>query len=136
MRTPARTIDQGHSFGPVDWRWAIPSYTPSVIMTKKTLEVAGTEPEGTKPTHDASRRPVWSMKLNRVDCAVWANDKDGQTRYSVAIYREYFDQREKQPKRGHYFDKADLADVIALATTALQKVESLLLPERVGNEVD
>lgn len=114
--------------------------TPSVIMTQKSLDTPGTEPEGTtakaEQTHEASsKRPIWSMQLNRVQSAMWRNDQGGQSRYSIAVFREYFSKREKQMKRDYYFDRDDLDDVRNLVQMAQDKILNIEGQERNG-EVD
>lgn len=108
---------------------------PFCIMTNapKKMDVPGTDqPEGKQAAKDAaaphdapSKRPIWSMKLNRAESAMWANKQGGRMLISVAIFREYFDKREKDMRRGFYFDLGDLEDVRSLAKMALEKASEL-----------
>jgi hypothetical protein len=75
-------------------------------------------------THEASKRPVWSRSINRVDCSIWEHEQDGKARYTVAISRSYRD-RSNQWKRSYYFDKQDLDDVITVAREASNEMLNL-----------
>jgi hypothetical protein len=106
-------------------------------MSKTTKDsVPGTDakliPEGTAATdaasaagaahgtHDASsKRPIWSAKTNRVESAVWMREQDGRVSFSVAVFREYFDRKEKSMKRHFYYDgEQDLDDLISIVHQA------------------
>lgn len=94
-------------------------------------EVSGTTPEGNGPTsaghstQAASKRPIWSRTLNRVDCSIWKHDQDNGPRYTISISRSYFHQRSNQWKRDSYFDRRDLVDVIAVCNEAEAHIQSL-----------
>lgn len=94
-------------------------FVPPAFMTKaqKSTDVSGTKPEKTATasaeasTHEASKRPLWSQKLNRVDCSIWEHDQNGESRFTIAISRSYFDRKLNAFKRSFYFDRQDLKDV-------------------------
>lgn len=96
----------------------------------KTKDVAGRqpaehtgEPSPASPTQDASKRPVWTRQINRVDCSIWRHrDQDGQSRYTVAISKSYFHKATQRMKRDYYFDRRDLSDVVMLCHDAEEQI--------------
>jgi hypothetical protein len=72
-------------------------------------------------THDASHRPFQTFTSNRVEASVWKNvNDDGSFRYSFTIVRNYFDAKEKKPKRSHYLGDHDAQD-LSIVTNALRE---------------
>jgi hypothetical protein len=106
-------------------------------MVKKSMEASGLIPEGTAAmdaapaagaahqTQEASKRPIWTRQINRVESSMWKRtDQDGQASFSTAIFRSYFDKKTKATKRHHYYDEQDLDDLIAVATDAKEKIRA------------
>jgi hypothetical protein len=100
-------------------------------MAQKNKDVSGSEtPEGTAPkgakaTHGASKLPIWSLTINRVDASIWKYDHEDGATYSIAISRSYFDKKSNEVKRNHYFDLSDLADVRTISATAEEYIHKL-----------
>jgi len=95
-------------------------------MANARKELPAQDAEATAPavqaehhqTQDASKRPIWSRTINRVDCSIWSHDQAAGKRYTVAISRSYLEKRSNQWKHSYYFDKSDLQDVRAVCDAA------------------
>jgi hypothetical protein len=83
----------------------------SAKEASRAAEAADPAAQAEPQTQASGNRPVWTKQINRVRGSIWAQDRDGQPRYSTALYRSYFDERGGQWKRVHYYDRDDLPSV-------------------------
>lgn len=97
----------------------------------RNTDVAETNSAGTTAATDAAtqtngssgRGPIWDDVSERVKCAIWKHTQGEKVRYTTAIYRSY---RENGVWHNvHYFDRADLRDVMLLAEKAVWQIDKL-----------
>lgn len=99
-------------------------------MKKNTEDSGAAKPEGTaapqqRDRNDSGKKPLWSRSINRVDASVWPHEQNGETRYTIALSRSYFDKKSNQWKRNYYFDRQDLMDLRTLIDEADARVMEL-----------
>lgn len=95
-------------------------------------EVTGKKPEGTaatdavtQPNESTERRRVWDDQINRVKVAIWRHPQPkNRVRYTTGVYRSYKSD-DGDWHNVHFFDEADLDDVIALAKAAKDQIARL-----------
>jgi len=105
-------------------------------MAQKNMDVAGTEPAGTKTNESSHHGPVWDEHRNRVKAAIFRHIQDaGKVRYTTAIHRSYQDG-EKKWQNSYYFDKKDLADVIEAASAALNQIETFEVQDKEATKAE
>lgn len=92
-----------------------------LLMDKKKKSATLAEEQAKESPH---RGPVWDAVSNRVKAALWKHAQAKRVRYSVAIYRSYRDD-DGNWHNVHFFDAADLPDVILLAKQAQDKIDQL-----------
>jgi hypothetical protein len=76
----------------------------------------------------SKKKPYWSdeSESRRVRVSIWRHDQaNGKVRYTTALVRSYYDEREKRWVNSSYFDTQDLDDVVHFANLAKKKLDEL-----------
>lgn len=76
------------------------------------------DPGGDAPADEEPRRPIQEFRLGRIKAAVWANETQLGTRYSVTIVRLFKDDGEAAWRTSTAFNRDDLPLVAKVADLA------------------
>src|SRR5947209_3417349 len=82
------------------------SFMASSAKTRVTAPKAPATTEQMTSTKDSSKTgPIWKTQSNRVQGAIWKHSQKGETRYTTAISRSYFDKKAGEWKNVFFYDE-------------------------------